>query len=123
MTNKEVNTLIQGDIPVLFDFYADWCGPCQAQTPIINEIEKHYGEQLHILRINVDKERKLSEKYSIFSIPSLILMHKGEQKWKVAGVRSMRDIQKIVDKELGIKETPTSKDNFFSNLFKKKENK
>lgn len=106
---KAFKDIVQGDTPVLVDFYADWCGPCKTLLPILEDVEMHYGEKLKVLRVNVERSEDLSRKYSIFSVPTMMLFNKGKQEWKVAGVRSKNEIIKVVNKTSGIVPEPKPK--------------
>lgn len=104
MKYRDFESKVKGETPVLVDFHADWCGPCKVMNPILREIQTHYGDQLNVLKIDVDKNQKIAKKLNVFSIPTLMLYHEGEMKWRVAGARSGRDIKKAVDKVLGLNE-------------------
>lgn len=87
--------IINSDTPVLIDFYADWCGPCKAFSPIIQELKNDMGEAVKIIKINVDNNETLSSKLGIMSIPTLHLYRNGKLEWKAAGVQSK---QFLIDK-------------------------
>lgn len=74
------------DVPVLVDFYADWCQPCHMMAPILKNVAAKMDGQVRILKVNVDKNQKASAKYQIRSIPTLILFHKGKVLWRKSGV-------------------------------------
>lgn len=78
--------LISGDTPVLIDFYADWCAPCQMMPPILKEVKSAFGDALRIVKIDSDRNQALSAKYNVRSIPTLMLFHNGEVIWRQAGV-------------------------------------
>ncbi len=59
--------------PVLIDFYADWCGPCRTQTPIIEKLEKKFGDRVEFRKVNVDENRQMATKYGVRSIPTLVI--------------------------------------------------
>ncbi|UZE92438.1 MAG: thioredoxin [Methanosarcinales archaeon] len=59
--------------PVLIDFYADWCGPCRTQTPIIEKLEKKFGDRVEFRKVNVDENRQMATKYGVRSIPTLAI--------------------------------------------------
>ena len=80
------NKLINGEQPVLVDFYADWCGPCHQQAPILKKVSSEIGGKAKILKINVDKNQALASRFQVRSIPTLILFKKGKQVWRQAGV-------------------------------------
>ena len=78
--------LIAGEIPVLVDFYADWCGPCKMMKPILKELNRKVGDKVTIIKIDVDRNREAAIKYRIMGVPTLILFRNGEIKWRQAGV-------------------------------------
>lgn len=116
MKYKEFQQLISTELPVLVEFYAEWCAPCKTMQPVIRELKEHYGIQIKILPIDVDKEREIAERLHIFSVPTLIVFRNGQVKRKVAGARSKRELQQMMDKELGILPVK-KKSNRFKALF------
>jgi len=88
--------ILNTEKPVLIDFYADWCQPCKMVSPILAEIKKEFGDQLKIVKINVDKNQQLSSRYNIRSIPTLMLFKNGEIKFSKAGVIPASEIKRIV---------------------------
>lgn len=78
--------LIKGDIPVLVDFYADWCGPCKMMAPYLEEVAQKMKGKVKVIKVDVDKNQKASAKYQVQSIPTLILFQNGQIKWRQAGV-------------------------------------
>jgi thioredoxin 1 len=78
--------IIHGNKPVLVDFYADWCAPCRMMKPILEEVKKKMGDEVTILKIDVDRNQAVAESYSIAGIPALIIFKKGEIKWRQSGV-------------------------------------
>ncbi len=78
--------IIHSDKPVLVDFYADWCAPCRMMKPILEEVKKKMGDEITIIKINVDKNAAVAETYGISGIPALIIFRRGEIKWRQAGV-------------------------------------
>lgn len=83
---SKFNELINGDQPVLVDFYADWCGPCKTMAPILEASKQELGGKVRIIKVDVDKNQAVSAKYKIQGIPTLILFKKGEIKWRQSGV-------------------------------------
>lgn len=77
--------IINGDKPVLVDFYADWCGPCKMMSPIIEEIGKELQGELRVLKIDVDKNHRVADQYLVQAIPTLVLFKKGEVVWRYTG--------------------------------------
>ncbi|MBQ9017227.1 thioredoxin [Candidatus Saccharibacteria bacterium] len=83
---------------VLVDFYAEWCGPCQALRPIIEEAEKELPEGAKILSIDIDAEPAIAEKYEVVSIPTLVLFENGEEIDRTVGLISKKKILKMLEK-------------------------
>ena len=81
---------------VLLDFWATWCGPCQMIAPVLEEIAAE-REDVTVAKIDVDKEMALAMRFGITSIPTLIVMDKGEQAGKLIGFRPKADIEKLLD--------------------------
>ena len=94
---NQFKELINGETPVLVDFYADWCGPCRMMPPILQEVKRANGDDLTIIKVDVDKNRAVSMEYAIRSIPTIMLFHKGEPVWRHTGVASAAQIQQAVD--------------------------
>ncbi|TVR77062.1 MAG: thioredoxin [Chitinophagaceae bacterium] len=92
--------LINGEIPVLADFHAEWCGPCKMMMPTINEIATHFKGKLKVIKIDVDKNESATKKYQIMGVPTLILFKNGRIAWKQSGVLSFSDLKKIIDSHL-----------------------
>jgi thioredoxin 1 len=84
--------LIQSEIPVLIDFYADWCGPCKTLGPIIQQVKNDMGESVRIVKIDVDANQGVAGKLNVMSIPTIMIYKKGKQLWRVSGVQSKQAI-------------------------------
>jgi thioredoxin 1 len=90
------NEMISGALPVLVDFYADWCAPCRMMAPILEQVSGDMQGKIKIVKVNVDKNRDAAMKYGIQSIPTLMLFQNGEVKWKGVGVIQADQIKQIV---------------------------
>jgi len=84
--------------PILIDFWAPWCGPCQMQGPIIDELAGEVGDKAVIGKINVDDNQQLAGKYGIMSIPALIVFKDGEAVENMVGVHQKEDLLKVIEK-------------------------
>ncbi|MFN8319008.1 MAG: thioredoxin [Saprospiraceae bacterium] len=86
------NDIIESDTPVLIDFYADWCGPCHALAPIIQEVKNEMGEKVKVVKIDVDRNEALAQKLQIMSIPTIAIFRNGKLEWRAAGVQQKQTI-------------------------------
>ncbi|NLA96436.1 MAG: thioredoxin [Clostridiaceae bacterium] len=93
--------VLKSDLPVLIDFWAEWCGPCRMVAPVIEELAKNYAGKAVIGKVNVDEERSLAQKYRVFSIPTLFVFKDGEVVDQLVGARPYDDIAKVLDKHVG----------------------
>ena len=87
--------VLEAPMPVLVDFWAEWCGPCQLVSPILDELALEYGERIKICMINVDEEGELAEQHQVVSIPSLVIYHKGQQVRRQVGAIPKRFIESL----------------------------
>jgi thioredoxin 1 len=84
--------LINQEKPVLVDFFAEWCGPCKMMSPILKEVKDTLGDQIAIIKIDVDKNQSLAAKYEVRGVPTLVLYKEGKQVWRQSGMVQKRDL-------------------------------
>ena len=84
--------IINSEIPVLIDFYADWCGPCKMLAPILKEVKSELTDQVKIIKIDVDKNQPLAAQYQVRGVPTMLLFKNGVQVWRQSGVLSKEQI-------------------------------
>lgn len=92
--------VINGDTPVLVDFYADWCGPCKMMAPILKNLKKEMGDKLNIIKVDTEKNAAAAIRYQVRGVPTLILFHKGQVLWQQSGVVQMPQLKRIIDQKL-----------------------
>jgi thioredoxin 1 len=93
------NQIIQSETPVLVDFFATWCGPCQMLAPILKQVKDHLGDTVSIIKIDVDKNQQIASQYQVRGVPTLILFQNGKQLWRQSGVLSKEDIIQIISEK------------------------
>lgn len=94
---KTFQELIEGDTPVLVDFFADWCGPCKMMQPILEDTSKQLAGKVKILKVDVDKNPLAASRFQVRGVPTLILFSKGEIVWRQSGVVPAPQLVQIIE--------------------------
>lgn len=89
---SKFNELINSETPVLVDFFATWCGPCQMLMPVLKQVKDNMGERVKILKIDVDKNQELASQFQVRGVPTMLLFQNGKQIWRQSGVLTKDEI-------------------------------
>ena len=93
---EKFNEIISGSRLVLVDFFAQWCGPCKTMAPILVTLKKEMGDNIRIIKIDIDKNNPIATSYDIRSVPTLILFKNGNIVWRSSGARPLHELKEIV---------------------------
>lgn len=93
MEKKNFKELINAETPVLVDFFATWCGPCQTLTPIVEEVANELGDKVKVIKVDIDKNQKAALAYNIRGVPTLILFKSGNMVWRKSGLLTKRELK------------------------------
>ena len=91
------NEVLKSSMPVLVDFYADWCGPCQALAPVLETIADKYQDRVKVCKINVDQAQQLAIAHKVMSIPTMLFVKNGEVEDRVVGGLSEQELSEKLD--------------------------
>lgn len=98
--NQFQEEVIESKVPVLVDFWASWCGPCRMVAPVLEEMAQDYQDRLKVVKVNVDENPDTASRYSVMSIPTMILFKNGEVLETLVGVRKKDELSGIVEQNL-----------------------
>jgi thioredoxin 1 len=99
ITTSQFDTeVLASETPVIVDFWAEWCGPCRAVSPILEQIAEERADELRVVKVNIDEEPELQQRYGILSIPTILLFQGGEPKAAAVGAQPKR----MLERSLGL---------------------
>ncbi|KQC32104.1 thioredoxin [Nonlabens sp. YIK11] len=90
--------IIADDVPVLVDFYATWCGPCQTMMPVLEQLKKDLGENVKIIKVDVDKNQPLAAQFNVRGVPAFMIFKNGKQVWRGSGVQPISELKHQIQK-------------------------
>lgn len=93
---SDFKDIINSEKPVLVDFFATWCGPCQMLLPVLKQVKDNLDDRITIIKIDVDKNQELAQKYQVRGVPTMMLFQEGKQLWRQSGVLTKEEIIKII---------------------------
>ncbi len=99
MKKKKVTfkDVVKSSKPTLVDFYATWCGPCQAMMPAIKEVSQRVGDSAKVIKIDIDRNQKLANKLNIRSVPTLMIYKEGKVVWRQTGGMSAKQLERAIN--------------------------
>ena len=98
--NEFSNEVINSELPVIVDFWAEWCAPCKMLTPILEELSKEMSSHVSFVKVNLDENQDLAMKYSIRSIPSLLIFKEGKHVNTKVGLSSKEDLKSWISENI-----------------------
>ncbi len=102
VSDKEfTKEVLESDVPVLVDFWATWCGPCQVMGPVVDAVAGDYAGKVNVLKLNVDENPETPSKYGVRGIPTLILFNKGEVVDRIVGAQPKPVVEDLIKKVTG----------------------
>lgn len=102
VTDKDFeDKVLKAKIPVMVDFYADWCGPCKMAAPIIDELSEEYKGKVEIVKVDVDANQVTAGKYGVMSIPTVVMFKGGEEVDRMIGFKGKEGYEEMIKKAVG----------------------
>ncbi|SCY28409.1 thioredoxin [Nonlabens sp. Hel1_33_55] len=85
--------IVNDEVPVLVDFFATWCGPCQTMMPVLEQLKKELGDEVKIIKVDVDKNKPLATQFNVRGVPAFLIFKNGKQVWRGGGVQPISDLR------------------------------
>jgi thioredoxin 1 len=96
MMKANFESIINDTKPVIIDFHALWCGPCKTQSPILKDLAGELGEQVRVIKIDVDQNAEVANRYQIRSVPTLMIFKNGEIKYRQSGLHTKQQLMSVL---------------------------
>ncbi|WP_179338439.1 thioredoxin [Winogradskyella ludwigii] len=98
----DFNKIVNEKTPVLVDFFAEWCGPCKAQSPVIKELAQEVNGKVRVIKIDIDKNQAVAQRYNVRGVPTLVLFIEGQIVWRQSGVQSKSQLLDVIKQHTSV---------------------
>ncbi|WP_179320086.1 thioredoxin [Winogradskyella helgolandensis] len=98
----DFNKIVNEEVPVLVDFFAEWCGPCKAQSPIIKALAQEVNGKVRVIKIDIDKNQAVAQRYNVRGVPTLVLFKEGQIVWRQSGVQSKEQLIGVIKQHTSV---------------------